>query len=272
MSTVLPASHEGPIRLLQLSDFHLLRDPAETMMGINTEQSFKSVVYAASRDHGPADLVLMTGDLAQDASPEVYARLRDYLQAVDVPVCCIPGNHDELELMQSYLLSDSIYLGGEILLGSWQIICLDSTVLDSAGGYLRRDQMAFLESALDSAAGLYTLVCLHHSPLPTHSQWLDTMRLGNGEEFIGLLQNRKRVRAVVFGHVHQAMDIWEGDLRLLACPSTCFQFKPGSSDFALDAAAPGYRWLDLHPDGAVATGVVRLASLPTGLNLASPGY
>lgn len=272
MSTFLHASHEGPIRILQLSDFHLLRDSAETMMGINTEQSFTSVLHAASRDHGPADLVLLTGDLAQDASQEVYGRLKGYLQAVGVPVCCIPGNHDEMELMQSHLAADSIYLEGEILLGSWQIICLDSTVLDSAGGYLRSDQMAFLESALDSAAGLHTLVCLHHSPLPTRSQWLDTMRLGNGEEFIGLLKNRERVRAVVFGHVHQAMDVQEGSLRLLACPSTCFQFKPGSSDFALDAAAPGYRWLDLHPDGEVTTGVVRLASLPSGLNLASPGY
>lgn len=272
MSTVLHASDDGPVRILQLTDLHLLRDPAGTMMGINTDESFKSVLKAAVEGHGPADLVLMTGDLTQDADPETYRRLKEVLLPLQVPVFCIPGNHDDVEQMQAHLAGGNIALDGKIHVGSWQIICLDSTVLDSPCGYLKAEQMNFLASTLQREARLHTLICLHHSPLPTSSQWLDTMRLGNGDEFLDMLQARDQVKAVIFGHVHQAMEARRGDLHLLACPSTCFQFKPGSADFALDDAAPGYRWLDLYPDGKVVSAVVRLPCLPAGLNLASPGY
>jgi len=61
-------------------------------------------------------------------------------------------------------------------------------------------------------------------------------------------------------------------LRLLGCPSTCFQFKPGSADFALDFVPQGYRWLDLYPDGAINTAVVRLESVPEGLDMAAGSY
>ncbi|MCY1451598.1 3',5'-cyclic adenosine monophosphate phosphodiesterase CpdA [compost metagenome] len=48
-------------------------------------------------------------------------------------------------------------------------------------------------------------------------------------------------------------------VRLLASPSTCIQFEPGSEDFKVGEQAPGYRWLRLHPDGAVDTGVSRVS-------------
>jgi len=77
---------------------------------------------------------------------------------------------------------------------------------------------------------------------------------------------------VVFGHIHQAMDLRRGGLRLLGCPSTCFQFKSDSVDFALDFLPQGYRWLELYPDGEINTAVARLDSVPDGMDLASGGY
>ena len=53
-----------------------------------------------------------------------------------------------------------------------------------------------------------------------------------------------------------------GRLRILASPSTCFQFAPGSERFTLDDAEPGWRWLTLHADGAIETRVGRLPSRP----------
>lgn len=272
MSTLLQANHGGPIQVLQLSDFHLLNDPAETMMGINTEESFTSVLRAACSHHGPADLALLTGDLAQEATPATYGRLKEYLRDLHAPAFCLPGNHDEAELMQAELEGGAITVDSQILIGNWQIICLDSTVVDSPCGYLRADQMQKLQMALTEQPRTFTLICLHHSPLPTRSQWLDTMRLGNADEFLGLLELHPQAKGVVFGHVHQVMDEWRGSLRLMACPSTCFQFKPGSGDFALDPIPPGYRWLHLHPDGRLETGVERLSRMPQGLDLASEGY
>jgi Icc protein len=58
----------------------------------------------------------------------------------------------------------------------------------------------------------------------------------------------------------------------MASPSTCIQFLPGSDGFAVDTTAPGYRWLSLHADGRIETGVQRLSEIPGTLDLASAGY
>src|SRR5438067_1187347 len=47
--------------------------------------------------------------------------------------------------------------------------------------------------------------------------------------------------------------------RLLATPSTCAQFLPNSDDFAVDRRPPGYRTLELRPDGSLLTEVVWVA-------------
>ena len=58
----------------------------------------------------------------------------------------------------------------------------------------------------------------------------------------------------------------------MATPSTCVQFLPQSATFAVDNAAPGYRWLSLYEDGSLETGVERISEIPGAVDLASAGY
>jgi len=80
----------------------------------------------------------------------------------------------------------------------------------------------------------------------------------NGAELLTRLADHRQVRAVVWGHIHQPYDQRRGHLRLMGTPSTCVQFLPGSTQFALDASPPGYRWLWLEPDGSLDTAVAYL--------------
>lgn len=110
---------------------------------------------------------------------------------------------------------------------------------------------------------------MHHNPVPLHSEWLDTMILENADALFERLRRYAQVRAMLWGHVHQAYDatlpLAQGtpgrELRMLATPATSFQFGPGSQDFSLDAAAPGYRWITLHASGDISTDVVRVPGL-----------
>ena len=268
-----PASQVGkPIRIVQITDFHLLADPRRTMMGINTEQSFLAVLDLACRSHEDFDIFLMTGDLAQDPTPGTYGRLRDWLAVLPGPFYCLPGNHDESELIRQNLADKHIAYQSQIVLDTWQIICLDSTLPNDPGGYLAKGQMDLLEAKLSERPDLFALICLHHSPAPTGAEWLDTMMLSNREDLFALVKRFPKAKAIVYGHIHQAMDVESDGLRLLGCPSTCFQFRPDSVDFALDFLPQGYRWLELHPDGSIKTGVVRLNAVPEGLDMASGGY
>ena len=262
----------SPIHVVQITDFHLHSDPDRTMMGINTDESLRAVIDSVREKHGTLDLLLLTGDLAQEPTVQTYQRLRRHLETLPAPCYCLPGNHDDSRLIRELLTRGTIACESRILTGGWQIICLDSTVPNEAGGYLPPRQLDLLERLLADQPERYALICLHHSPLPTGSQWLDTMRLCNADELFALLDRYPNVMGSIFGHIHQALDVMRGRLRLLASPSTCFQFKPYSADFALDELPPGYRWLKLYPNGEIETGVERLADVPAGLDITSAGY
>lgn len=275
VSTTAAAESAGelrPIRILQLTDFHLLAEGRQTMLGVDTERSFLDVLAAAHASGPRPDLALLTGDLVQDTEPSAYRRLRKHIIGLDYPCYCLPGNHDDARLIPQFLTGDHIHFQPRIDLGHWQIICLDSTIPHQPYGRLAENQFALLESLLDQHPEPHTLVTLHHHPVRSGSRWMDTMLLENADRFLRVLEQRPRVRGVVFGHVHQEMDAWHKGIRLLGTPSTCFQFKPKQADFAIDLIPPGYRWITLLPDGGIETVMERIANLPEGLNPDSSGY
>jgi Icc protein len=126
--------------------------------------------------------------------------------------------------------------------------------------------------ALRDAAGEHLLVCLHHHPVPMGSEWLDTQLVGSAERFFEVIDAHPRVRGILWGHVHQEYDDTRNGVRLLAVPSTCVQFKPGSADFAVDDTSPGYRWLDLHADGGIDTAVSRVEGIHFEVDMSVKGY
>ena len=91
------------------------------------------------------------------------------------------------------------------------------------------------------------------------SEWLDGMGLADAAAFFAVVDRFPAVRAIVWGHVHQEFDGERNGVRLLAAPSTCVQFRPGTERYAKDRRAPGYRWLELRPDGTIVTAVRRVA-------------
>lgn len=74
------------------------------------------------------------------------------------------------------------------------------------------------------------------------------------------------------GHIHQEFDQQRGNLRLLASPSTCVQFAPGSEEFQVSSEAPGYRWLRLYADGTLDTGVSRVTGITFEIDYSVKGY
>ena len=90
------------------------------------------------------------------------------------------------------------------------------------------------------------------------SRWLDTVGLDNADDFLDIIDAAGNVRAVVFGHVHQAFDETHRGIRIIGTPSTCAQFLPRSDTFAIDDRPPAYRRITLTPDGGVDTELIWL--------------
>ena len=96
--------------------------------------------------------------------------------------------------------------------------------------------------------------------------------LRNADALFAILDRHPQARAVLWGHIHQEFDQMRGNLRLLASPSTCVQFAPGSEDFQVGNEAPGYRWLRLHADGGLDTGVSRVNGIHFEVDYSVKGY
>lgn len=243
------------MRLLHITDPHLHADPAARMRGVCTDATLRAVLDHAMQGASPPDAVLATGDLVQDETRAGYERFRDLLRPLGLPVFCIPGNHDAPALMAEVLDEAPFQVGGTARLGAWRLVCLDSYAAQDDGGRLSPGELDRLRGCLAGSPAAPTLVALHHHPVPMGSRWLDGVALRNPAELLAIVTAAPQVRAVVWGHVHQASDRWRGGLRLLSTPSTCAQFRPHSDDFALDDLPPGYRWLDLGDDGRLRTEV-----------------
>jgi Icc protein len=158
--------------------------------------------------------------------------------------------------MRKALAGSPYKLGGTLRKDGWQVIFLDSCIDGAAAGHLSAASLADLDGALGSGRDRHSLVCLHHHPIPMDSRWLDEVGLDNAAEFHRVLDGHRNVRGVLWGHVHQAYDGDRNGVHYMATPSTCAQFLPGSDHFELDQRPPGYRWLELAPDGTISTRVV----------------
>ena len=260
------------IKALQITDLHLFADRDGQLAGLNTEQSLQAIEEQISANDLPADLILATGDLVHDGTPAAYQRSFSHLASFGLPVYCLPGNHDELQALTECANSDSINYVEHCHYGNWHFIFLDSTIPDNDGAHLTEEALQILETHLQSAPDAHTLVCLHHQPVKMGSQWLDTMALDNPDAFFAIIDRHPQIRGIIWGHVHQQFDSMYKDIHMMSSPSTCIQFLPKSREFAIDSEPPGYRWLELHPDGRIETGVNRIASTPGNIDMACNGY
>lgn len=261
------ATFTDSVCLVQLTDSHIYADGQQRLLGIDTLASLNAVIDLALQECPQIDLVLATGDITQDGAAQSYQRFINAMARMPHPCHWIPGNHDDAQLMAELGREHDLNRAW-VDLGAWRIVLLDSSVPGKVAGALGQSEQAHLEQALASAGQRHVLVCLHHHPVSIGSDWMEPLGLADADRFLDRLEADGRVRAVLWGHIHQQLEQQRGAMRLLASPSTCIQFAVASSDFATDTQPPGYRWLRLYDDGRIDSAVSRL---PAGQFLPDPG-
>lgn len=269
----LPVADGARIRILQITDTHLFAGKQQSLLGVNTWASYDAVLDAIAAQRREYDLIIATGDLAQDHSTEAYQHFAEGISRLPVPCVWLPGNHDFQPAMFDTLAKAKIADAKHVFLGErWQLVLLDSQVFGVPHGMLSEYQLEWLEKILAQAPDRHTLVVLHHHPQASGCTWLDQHSLRNPHQLDAILEHYPLAKTLICGHIHQEMDIeWNGR-RILATPSTCVQFKPHCTGFTIDNVAPGWRWLELEADGTVFTEVNRLQTLAFSPDLEAEGY
>lgn len=264
-------SAERPLRIVQLTDSHLRRDRAGKLLGMNTRDSLAAVLSSVQTNHPRPDLIIASGDIAQDGSPAAYQYFADSLHAFDCPAYWFTGNHDSAANLQAVAGEASALRRAEVF-GSWLLIFMNSAVSGQVHGVMGADDLRWLNQTLSRHSDKHVLISFHHHPVDIGSVWLDKIGLKNRDQLWHEIRQFTQVKAILIGHVHQLFDQVVDGVRVLATPSTCIQFLPNSKEFAIDSQAPGYRWLNLYDDGRIETDVIRATDFSFEVDMDSDGY
>lgn len=260
-----------PFRVLQLTDPHLMARADGDLLGVRTLDSLRAVISEVLRTHGQPDLILATGDLAQDGSEEAYRVFGDCLRAFSCPSLWIAGNHDHADNL-SRIAAEFRATARHVVEGGWQFVMLDSSVPGKVHGALADSELAFLADTLEKHPDLPAVVALHHHPVDIGSDWMEKIGLTNRDAFWQVVDRFPQVKVVLWGHIHQEHERDRNGVTLLATPSTCIQFTAGSSRFAVEDRPPGYRWFEFHDTGHFTTEVRRATGFQFQLDQNSTGY
>ena len=200
------SSADQVLRLIQITDCHLGEQSGERLVGMDTDSSLDHVLKLIQEEQSAAHLLLATGDLANHGSAEAYLRLRAKLAPLGLPNAWLAGNHDGRDLMVETV--GNCLLPRTVRAGRWLIVMMDSAVPGQVGGELGEQELVYLKQALFAQADAdYVITCLHHQPIPIGCDWLDEQRLADSDRLLTILRREPRMRAVLWGHVHQALSL-----------------------------------------------------------------
>lgn len=248
------------LRILQLSDMHLLADANDSYRGIPTFKLLESVVKYIAKKGTKPDLIVLTGDNSQDGTPASYQNLKSLLtEHFSCEILALPGNHDDSDELREQWQGKNINPSRYYSWRKWHLVLLDSTAPGLDDGFLAKSDLKFLAECMKKSNKDPVLIFMHHPAILTGTPYLDELNIINREAFLADLKQHSNIKAIFFGHIHQVFEAKKQGIKFYSAPSTCVQFKPKVKKFAIDhTQTPGYRWIELHEDGTFKTKVVRM--------------
>lgn len=255
--------------IAQISDTHIKPAGKLAYGRVDTAPALAACVAAIAALERQPDLVLATGDLVDHGTDEEYARLRELLAPLGMPILPIPGNHDDRAGLRA-AFADCPYLpaNGDFLhyvVDDWpvRLIALDTIIPGRPEGELCDRRLAWLEARLAEAPAKPTLVFMHHPPFPTGIKLMDGFGLANAARFAAVIARHKQVERIVAGHVHRAIQARVGGSVASICPSTAHQMEldisGGKTGFMLEPA--GYQ-LHLWQENVLVTHTAVVGGFP----------
>ncbi len=249
-------NHTDTLKFVHITDTHLLDNAEETFRNLNTKESLESVLSHMESSYPDVDFLLFTGDISQTGSEQSYALFKSVIEQYELPIFCVPGNHDTPSLLQQTVSNSPDESINIVQLGQFTLVLLNSWVEGEHHGMLSQHCLQQLDDHLNSCGKQFNIIAIHHPPVPINCSWLDEIALQNQTELLQVIKKHPENSLLLFGHIHQEFEHQIDKLRLLATPSTCHQFteKPEGRSHA-EKSKPAYRYIKLYNSNNIQTKV-----------------
>jgi Icc protein len=244
------------IKFIHITDTHLLNSAEETFHRLNTKENLERVLANSQASYPHIDFFLFTGDISQTGTAKSYALFKSVIQKYDQPVYCVPGNHDKPKLLQCIIPESPASSINIVDLGKFSLVLLNSWVDGEHHGVVTQHCLQQLDDHLKNSVEQFNIIAIHHPPVDINSKWLDELGLHNQAEFLQVINKYSQKILLICGHVHQEIDLQLDNLRLLATPSTCHQYRANSEHMRREVmSAPAYRYVNLSIKNSINTKV-----------------
>ncbi len=217
--------------IAQISDLHVAEDGdfMRRLVDANAHLE-RAVTYLNGLTRRP-DVVLATGDLTDHGRTAEYGLLTDILEQLEIPLFCIPGNHDERDAFREAFLPSAAYLPSD---GPVQyvvddfpvrLVAVDTIRAGHHDGEVDPARLAWLDETLAARPDVPTVVFLHHPPFKTGIWWMDCIGLAGASDLEAVVRRHPQVQRVLAGHLHRPIVTTWGSTVVSTAPSTTHQTR-----------------------------------------------
>lgn len=238
----------APLLIAQLTDFHA-RPVGRLAYGmVDTGAFLARAVDAVLAFRPRPDLVVVSGDLADEGLPEEYRFVRHELDRLPMSVYAVPGNHDEREAFRAafadrpWASAHPRFVQYAVDAGPLRLLALDTLVPGETYGELCAERLDWLARELAAAPDRPTVLVMHHPPFVCGIEHMDAINCRNAEALGAVVERHPQIERIVCGHHHRPIQVrWRGTLVSVA-PSVAHQVSldlvPGAEgSFVLEPPA-----------------------------------
>lgn len=203
--------------IVQISDTHLAGWGKKTFGIAPMAENLARCVEHINELHPQPDLVLVTGDIANDGFKQAYERAANILGKLRYPFYVIPGNHDDRSTLMSTFgeqacPSESKDFVNYVIEGyDIRLITVDSTMPNAPGGEICATRATWLDERLSETETQPTIIFTHHPPLnfgvaeTNIDGFIGADRLGH------VIEKYANIERILCGHIHlSAVAQWRG--------------------------------------------------------------
>jgi 3',5'-cyclic-AMP phosphodiesterase len=188
--------------IAQISDVHIGSST------VGSSQRFSMAIDEINAMTRSPDLVLLTGDLTHNGTPDEWKEFNEGIAALKIPWEAISGNHDR---NITDLAGNRAVDAGPLRL----------VLLDTSSDVFTVEDASWLDRELTSHAQTPTIIAIHQPPFETGIWWMDCVGLKGSELVEAVVRRHPQVIKILSGHVHRLIQSNWGSCSLWVCPSTC---------------------------------------------------
>ncbi len=239
------------MKIIQLTDTHLLGADRANVYGMNPAHRLKRAIKSINQIHGDAKFIVITGDLAHQATPEAYKLLQKIIKKSDIPVYPILGNHDIREYFSESFpeYMDKGFCQYTKKVGGRVFLFLDTLVENRRFGKLCDERLSWLGSKLEKYKKMPVYLFMHHHPAQSGMYEMDHLAdFRTRKPFWNLINKYNNVKHITFGHLHRIVHMTKGPISMHSTRSTTFQvmYSPNvKKEYLTNKERPTYAIMEI---------------------------